>query len=377
VRRAALSAAAAAALVVLPAVTSQPVLAAGGEGGCILAPGDLGPAVAPQRLRFGITPGIAGSAGGSQGSARPVDQGQTTRALERMALPRRTLVIHLNRLFSSDGSAGIRAFARQVDRYARQGFESEVQVRYHPGSSQEGDIPAFVHFVHHAVERLGRRKSVVAFTITNEANFPISGNTSDGSYRGVVSALTAGVVEADRTLRRIGRQRVDVGFTVAWRYLPNADLGFWQKVGQAGGRPFRRALDFVGAQVYPGLVWPPVSIPGRSAGVEMTDALALLRRCYMPIAGLGDRVDLWVTENGYATNLGHSETRQASELGSTLDAVHAVSGTLGVTDYRYFNLRDNDSDGTDLFAAVGLLRDDYSGKPAFEVMTRGIRSMGR
>ena len=366
-----------AALGLIAAWVPSAVVADGGEGGCILAPADIGPAKPPTRLRFGITPGIAGSAGGSQGDAHPVDRVRTVDALERLAPRRRTLVMHLNRLFSSDGASGIRSFARDVDRYARAGFDSEVQVRYHPRPADEGDIPAFVHFVRRAVRRLGKRPSVVAFTITNEANFPISGNTSDGSYRGVVNALAQGIVEADRTLRRMGRSEVDVGFTVAWRYLPNADLAFWNKLGRAGGRPFRRAVDFVGAQIYPGLVWPPASIPGRSAGDEMTDALALLRRCYMPLAGLGPRVGLWVTENGYATNLGRSEGRQKRELESTLEAVRAASGTLGVTDYRYFNLRDNDSAGADLFAAVGLLRDDYSHKPAFGVLARAIREFGR
>ena len=375
-RRAALIAAVAA--VALPG-TALPATAdaAGGEGGCILAPADLGPAKPPQRLRFGVTPGIAGSAGGSQGDAHPVDPRRTREALGRLAAPRRTLVMHLNRLFSSDGAIGIRNFAREVDRYARAGFDSEVQLRYHPRPADEGNIGAFARFVHRAVTRIGKRPSVVAFTVTNEANFPISGNTSDGSYRRVIDALVAGVVEAERTLRQIGRREVEVGFTVAWRYLPDADLAFWKKVGQAGGAPFRQALDFVGAQVYPGLVWPPVSIPGRSAGEEMNDALVLLRRCYMPLAGLGPGVDLWVTENGYATNLARSDQRQSRELESTLSAVRAVSGTLGVTDYRYFNLRDNDSAGSDLFAAVGLLRDDYSRKPAFGVLARAIREYGR
>jgi hypothetical protein len=53
------------------------------------------------------------------------------------------------------------------------------------------------------------------------------------------------------------------------------------------------------------------------------------------------------------------------------------SGALGVTDYRWFNLRDNNSDGADLFSAVGLLRDDYSRKPAFDAYRRAIRTHGR
>ena len=56
--------------------------------------------------------------------------------------------------------------------------------------------------------------------------------------------------------------------------------------------------------------------------------------------------------------------------------MHRWSGELGVSDYRYFNLRDNDSDGDDLFDAVGLLRDDYSRKPAFGVLRGAIAETG-
>jgi hypothetical protein len=118
-------------------------------------------------------------------------------------------------------------------------------------------------------------------------------------------------------------------------------------------------------QAYPGLVWPPAPLPDRTAGREVVEALTLVRDCYMPKARLGREVELWVSENGYVTNLGRSEQRQLEDLTSTVKDVHSWSGTLGVTDYRYFNLRDNRSNGTDLFDAVGLLRDDYTEKPAF------------
>jgi hypothetical protein len=285
-------------------------------------------------------------------------------------------VLHLNRLFSSDGLGAIRRFERSVRRYGERGLATEVQLRYHPRPADEGDIGRFRRFVRQAVVRLARHETFVGLTVTNEVNFPVSPNTSDGSYEGARAALVAGVIEADRVLRRIDRRDVEVGFTFAWRYLPDSDLRFWRELGRIGGKRFARVLDYVGLQIYPGLVWPPLPLPGRSAGTEVVDALALLRHCYMPLAGLGRRTGLWVTENGYPTNLGRSEPGQARELRSTLDAVRSVSGTLGVGDYRYFNLRDNDSGGLDLFAAVGLLRDDYSPKPAFDVLAREIRAHG-
>lgn len=67
-----------------------------------------------------------------------------------------------------------------------------------------------------------------------------------------------------------------------------------------------------------------------------------------------------------------TETPQAGDLTQLVDAAQAYSGTFNVTDYRWFNLRDSNSSAAGslpgaatTFATDGLLRDDYSAKPAF------------
>jgi hypothetical protein len=354
-----------------------PAAAAQDEGGsCLTAepppPGEVQP------LRFGITPRLAGSAGVTQEEPAAEDLARNTEALEALRPNRRKLVLRLNRLFWSDGVKGIRQLGRLVRRYALAGFRSEIQVRYHPPDGHEGDIAGFEQFVATAVRRLGRRRAVRGFSITNEANLPISPNTSDGAYEGVVDALVRGVIVARRELKRLGRPRLDVGFNVMWRWNPDTDRQFWEDIGaHRDAARFRKAVDNVGLQVYPGLVWPPAPIPGRTAGDEMAEALTLVRDCYMPKAELGRDVELWVSENGYPTNLGRSEETQRRDLEASVAAVANWSGALGVTDYRWFNLRDNNSDGADLFSAVGLLRDDYSRKPAFDAYRLAIRVHGR
>jgi hypothetical protein len=326
-------------------------------------------------LRFGITPLAAGSAGATQAQPKPENPRAAEAELGRLRPGRRQLVLHLNRMLMSDGEAGVRRYAGLVDDYAKAGFDTELQVRYHPAAGQEGDMAAWAGYVRTAARILGKRPTVKALTITNEVNFPISPNTSDGSYPGALQAIVTGVSAARKQLDRIGRPDVELGFSFAWRWLPDADAEFWQELGSLATRAFRRALDYVGLQIYPGLVFPPDSTPA-SAGDDTVEALTLLRGCYMPLGGFGPNVDLWVTENGYATNLGRNEPGQDLALRSTLDGVYRYSGTLGVTDYRWFNLRDNDSVGTDLFAAVGLLRDDYSEKPAFETYESYIDRIG-
>jgi len=343
---------------------------AAAQDDCLTA--DPPPVTKPaQPLRFGITPGAAGSAGAAQGQIAPEDEGAAAAALQDLRPPGKTLVMRMNRLFWKDGDEGIARFAGLIDKYEAQGFPTESQVRYHPPEGSEGDIAAWEQYVRDVVRELGKRRSLVALSITNEANLPISPNTSDGAYEGVKDALVRGVIVADDELRKMGRGDVEVGFTLMWRWTPENDRKFWEDIGARATPEFHAALDYVGLQIYPGLVWPPAPRAGVSAGEEVIEALTLLRRCYMPKAALGDEVDVWVSENGYATNLGRTEPDQATALDSTVRALHTYSGELGITDYRWFNLRDNNSDGTDLFAAVGLLRDDYSRKPAFGVF-RGL-----
>ena len=364
------------ALCVVALLTSGGPVGRAQVGGDLCLSADPPPITAPpQLLRFGVSPLAAGSAGGTQVPPKPEHPEAAMRELQRLRPSHRQLILRLNRMLMSDGEAGVRRYARFVDGYAAAGFDSELQVRYHPADGQAGDMAAWKRYVETAVDILGRRPTIKALTITNEVNFPISPNTSDGSYPGALQAIVVGVTAARYALDRIGRPDVELGFSFAWRWLPGSDAEFWRQLGALATPQFRRALDYVGLQISPGLVFPPAS-PAAAAGNDTVEALTLLRDCYMPQAGFGRKVALWVTENGYATNLGRTEPDQDAALEATLDAVYRYSGTLVVTDYRWFNLRDNDSVGTDLFAAVGLLRDDYSRKPAFGTYRSYIDRIG-
>ena len=326
-------------------------------------------------LRFGVSPEPAGTVGTSQGPVEPEDPAMRDARMDELQPAHRDLVVRLSRLFMEDGKAGIRRLARRARSFSRAGFLVESQVRYHPPPEQEGDMRAWKRFVRAVARRLGRNPSLVALTITNEVNLPISPNTSDGAFEGAREAIVRGVPAARRTLARIGRRDVALGFSYAYRYTPDADRSFWQDLGTLGSPRFRRSLDYVGVQLYPRLVWPPVLLT-QDAGEATLEALTLVRECWMPMAQLGPDVDLWITENGYATNLGHTEDGQATDLDDTVRAVHRYAGTLGVSDYRYFNLRDNRPNGTDLFDDLGLLRADYTPKPSFAVYQRLIRKFG-
>ncbi len=325
-----------------------------------------------RRIEFGIGPRLAGEVGGSQTMPLvPEDPALRDRRLLELKGHRR-MGVRLNRLFEADGDRGIRDFRRMAHHYGSLGFDVAVQVRYHPTPAQEGDIPAWLDYVRRVVDALGPNRHVTSLQITNEANLGISPNTSDGAYGGAVQALARGVPAAKREARRRGFDQLTTGFNYAWR-SGDGDADFWRNVRAAGGRSLRRATDWIGLDAYPGTFIPPsVQNPGDA----LLEALAQVRECYMPLGGFGRRYPIYVDELGYPTGPGRSEDAQAAALSSFMTAINRYRGTYGIRRVYWFGLRDNNSAGPNFQSFFGLLRDDYSPKPAFAAYRRFVHRHG-
>ena len=90
-------------------------------------------------------------------------------------------------------------------------------------------------------------------------------------------------------------------------------------------------------------------------------------RAPLPIGGVGAGVPIRVCgcENGWPTRPDRGEQHRAEVL-DRVSGVHARAGELGATHRELFTLRDAVSSTDDLFDNFGVLRDDYSPKPAYE-----------
>ena len=84
-----------------------------------------------------------------------------------------------------------------------------------------------------------------------------------------------------------------------------------------------------------------------------------------------------ICENGWPTGPGRPEQTQADVLETILRTVHALRAELNVTHWELFTLRDADSSRDGLFYNFGVLRDDYSPKPAFARLRALIAELGR
>jgi hypothetical protein len=354
-------------LVALAAAPAQPALAQD-SAPCFgeLSSGDVQGEPAPP-LRFGINP--AGEAGALGPRVEPVpdDPARTLAALRALRPHGAPFVLRLNRFFWSFGSDGIDRFERLARRYTSRGYLVELQLRYHPTEAQEGDIPRWLGFVRRVVRRFGTNERVISLQVTNEVNFlPIAPDASDAGYEGAREALVRGVITAKRETRRRDFEQLEVGFNWAYRNLPFVEEDFWSELGALGGSRFVRSLDWVGLDAYPGTVFPPVEpLPGDFAD-GMVNALSTLR-CLMAIPGIPESVPIHVEENGYPTGIGRPESEQVRAMEEMVGAVHEYRGTYNVTDYRWFDLRDHNSASVNFQHQYGLLRDDYTPKPAFDL----------
>jgi hypothetical protein len=341
--------------------------------------GDLPSNTDPQSrgslLRFGVTP--SGAAGQIGPLPSPFEPDRTDKILEAIGRLRyrRELVLHLYTAFRAADKPGDNPdLAGLVDLYTRQGYPVEIVLRYRP-DKEGGDVPGYVRFVRHAVQQFGRNPKVVAIQVTNEVNLTFSPDSSDGAYPGARDALLQGVIGASHEAARRRFRQIEIGFNWFYRTDPSNERSLWEYIRDRGGAPFRAALDWVGLDAYPGTFFPPTTTP-LAPRDAIVNALSTLRECYMDLAGIADSVPIHVTENGFPTGPGRSYADQARLLEEMVRAVHDYRGNYNVTDYRWFNLRDADTESPNFQQQYGLMTDVYADKPAFGVYHRLIGRLG-
>jgi hypothetical protein len=268
--------------------------------------------------------------------------------------------------------ATVQAASDLVDRYRAQGLDVEYVLAYRPQDRAGApDVAAFAAFARAMVDQLGPR--LHALQITNEVNNSASPDASDGAYPGAEDALIEGVIAAKDEARRRGLDDLAIGFNWMYRQAPQTDQQFWEYLRDHGGARFVDSLDWVGADVYPGTFFPPAVTSYRDPVVNALDAL---RTCYMTIPAIPKTVPIHITESGYPTGPGRSYDEQERALREMVGAYSDFSGNYDVSDYRWFLLRDGNSDVPDFQQQYGLLRDDYTPKPAFAAYKELIARLG-
>jgi hypothetical protein len=180
-----------------------------------------------------------------------------------------------------------------------------------------------------------------------------------------------GVLAARDEVDRLG---LDV--LVGCNSTPTFDPGqeFWTGLGRLGGGEFCAALGYAGLDFFPDVFRP---IPAAGFTDAVTAVLHGFRRTSLAAAGIPDAVPIHVTEHGWATGPGRSPARQADVLESVVRTVDARSSPLHITTYEHFSLRDADSAEPSTMFQFGLVRSDYTPKPAFARFRSLIAELSR
>jgi hypothetical protein len=266
------------------------------------------------------------------------------------------------------GPPSTEAVLGQVAQYAALGLPWDLVLCYRDPS---GSVPAWASFVSRVVAEHGHQ--LAAVQVTGEANLAGLPAAADGAYPAVREALVRGVLGAAAAKWESGASAA-IGFAIAPEVDPAAS-GFWTAIRNLGGSDFAAALDYAGIDMYPDVFGPRFSLDRLPGAVDWL--LRTYRERDLAGAGIPATVPIRICENGWPTGPDRPEETQADVFEAILRTVHELRDELNVTHWELFTLRDADSSKDGLFYRFGILRDDYSRKPAFGRLRTLIAELGR
>lgn len=324
------------------------------------------------KLVFGIYPG--GTTGTVTGLAvgPPDDPLEIQRALAALQDQTRTFVVrgyvHYTggAMQSAEGAA---PHPPGVTQYAVDGRRLDLVLCYHDPS---GNVTGWLDFVRASVNRFGPRLAKIQ--ITEEPNFRDAPGSADGAMPNVQQALVEGVVVAQEEARRHAFNLL-VGFNAVPSFRPGDE--FWPGLARLTDRRFAEALDYVGLDFFPD-VFRRIQPEGSSEALRkaVLGVLTRYREANLTAGQIPRSVPIHICEHGWPTGPDRSYEQQAAAIETVIRTVHEHGTNLNITHYELFALRDAASSNPDLFYQFGLMRDDYSPKPAFETYRSLIAELG-
>jgi hypothetical protein len=313
---------------------------------------------------YGIYPGGAlGGDGGILEPVRPDDPASIRHALDDLHGDTPGFLVRAYLPYRPPAGSGERPTPADPERLLGDGRKLELVLGYR---DPDGDIEGYLAFIRDAISTYGDRTALLQICEEPNADLPfLDGRTPD-----VRRALVHGVVTAADHVRSLGLD-LAVGFNAVPAFGP--DLSFWQDlaaIAETESPGFHQALGYVGLDFFPDVFRP---IPPDDLAAAVGALLVDFRERVLPAAGISADVPVRIAENGWPTGSDRGEERQAEVLRTVLNTVTGLSAPLNITGYSHFSLRDADTAGSSLFHRFGLLRDDYSPKPAFAVYRDACR----
>lgn len=319
------------------------------------------------RLTFGIYPGSA-TGEGPLLFAGPVDDPvRIQAALDQLQPAGHPFLVrgYLHYV----GAGTIRSMTPvAMEQYACNGRQLDLVLCYR---STDGDMADWTQFIRRIIRQYG--DVLAKIQITEEPNNPDTATGGDGSSPNVYQAIVDGVVAAKDEAQQLGYP-LQVGFNTAVSWQTE----FWVHLAELGGQSFIDALDYIGFDFFPD-VFRPLPPGPDGASLSLRDAVSAVltshRMVNLPAGKIPATLPLHITENGWPTTNGRTEAHQAEVLETIVRTVDGLRSELNITHYEFFDLRDTNSTNPSDFQ-FGLLRDNYSPKPAFACYQQLIAELG-
>lgn len=310
-------------------------------------------------LNFGIYPGGLGA--DMNGVATPGPAEDADRIDERLG----ELRPHLVRGYTqySDALGGHQEAPPRPARHARDGRRLDLVACFRePGD----DLTGWLAFLRGLLREHG--DVLATLQVGEEANH--DGPGGDGGAPQARRAIVEGVLAARDEADRLGLD-VLIGCNSTPIFDPAQE--FWTGLGRLGGAEFTGALGYVGLDCFPDVFRP---VPADALTGAVTAVLRGFREVSLAAAGIPATTPIHVTEHGWATGPQRSYERQSDVLDTVVRIVDTLSGPLHISTYEHFSLRDADSANPGVMFQFGLLRSDYTPKPAFARFRSLIAELG-
>ena len=232
----------------------------------------------------------------------------------------------------------------------------------------DGNMDAWKEFVRLKIRTHAEHLANVSVTL--EPNLALPNMTMDGNFPAILPALVQGIAAAREEIDH-SHLSVKAGFCTSPTFGPKAS--FWSDLAQAGGKSFIAALDYVGVDFYADVFFPVAPEDLRGAVLHH---LRQFREVDLAAAGISPSVPIQICENGWPTSSSRTPERQARVLEELIRTIHEAREEFNITHYQWFSLRDSDSGRDEIFSQFGLMRDDYTPKPAFDMYRKVIAVLG-